>query len=74
LRGYGTGVNTIAIYTEEDKLSLHHFKGDEAYQVGRGGGRALGPLESYLSITEVNRVAIEASVDATDAIQGVTSV
>ena len=26
------GINTIAIYAEEDKLSLHRFKADEAYQ------------------------------------------
>jgi pyruvate carboxylase len=58
------GINTIAIYAEEDKLSLHRFKADEAYQVGRGEGRQLGPLESYLSIDEVIRVAKEAGADA----------
>ncbi len=52
------GLHTIAIYAEEDKLSLHRFKADEAYQVGRGHGeKRLGPLESYLSIEEVIRVA-----------------
>ena len=30
------GIATVAIYAEEDKLSLHRFKADEAYQVGRG--------------------------------------
>lgn len=58
------GIKTIAIYAEEDKLSLHRFKADEAYQVGRGGVRMLGPLESYLSIDEVIRVAVDAKVDA----------
>lgn len=58
------GIDTIAIYAEEDKLSLHRFKADEAYQVGRGEGRQLGPLESYLSIDEVIRVAKEAGADA----------
>lgn len=58
------GITTIAIYAEEDKMSLHRFKADEAYQVGRGEGRALGPLESYLSIEEVIRVAKEAGADA----------
>ena len=38
------GIQTIAIYAEEDKLSLHRFKADEAYRVGRGKG----PLEAYL--------------------------
>jgi len=60
------GITTIAIYAEEDKLSLHRFKADEAYQVGRGrnGEKNLGPLESYLSIEEVIRVAKEAEADA----------
>ena len=58
------GITTIAIYAEEDKLSLHRFKADEAYPVGRGEGRQLGPLESYLSIEEVIRVAKEAGADA----------
>ena len=38
------GIQTVAIYAEEDKLSLHRFKADEAYRVGRGKG----PLEAYL--------------------------
>ncbi|MFC3695044.1 pyruvate carboxylase [Chenggangzhangella methanolivorans] len=54
------GIRTVAIYAEEDKLSLHRFKSDEAYQVGRG----MGPLEAYLSIPEVIRVATDAGVDA----------
>ena len=29
------GIRTVAIYAEEDKLSLHRFKADEAYQVGK---------------------------------------
>ncbi|MEJ2228205.1 MAG: pyruvate carboxylase [Alphaproteobacteria bacterium] len=60
------GINTVAIYAEEDKLSLHRFKSDEAYLVGRGPDTAahLGPLEAYLSIPEILRVAREANVDA----------
>lgn len=54
------GIQTVAIYAEEDKLSLHRFKADEAYRVGKGKG----PLEAYLSIDEVIRVAVEAKVDA----------
>ncbi len=54
------GIRTVAIYAEEDKLSLHRFKADEAYQIGAGKG----PLEAYLSIEDVIRVAREAKVDA----------
>ncbi|MDN4984306.1 pyruvate carboxylase [Bradyrhizobium sp. WYCCWR 13022] len=60
------GIATVAIYAEEDTLSLHRFKADEAYQVGRGarGELQLGPIEAYLSIDEVVRVAVSAKVDA----------
>ena len=54
------GIRTVAIYAEEDKLSLHRFKADEAYQIGAGKG----PLEAYLSIEDVIRVAKDAKVDA----------
>ncbi|HEX6011666.1 MAG TPA: pyruvate carboxylase, partial [Geminicoccaceae bacterium] len=54
------GIQTVAIYAEEDKLSLHRFKADEAYRVGRGKG----PLEAYLDVDEVIRVAVEHEVDA----------
>ncbi|TRD17344.1 pyruvate carboxylase [Palleronia caenipelagi] len=54
------GKRTVAVYAEEDKLSLHRFKADEAYQIGQG----LGPVEAYLSIEEVIRVALECGADA----------
>ncbi|MDX5594784.1 pyruvate carboxylase [Pseudovibrio sp. SPO723] len=54
------GLQTVAIFAEQDKLALHRFKADEAYQVGKG----LGPIEAYLSIEEVMRVAKEQKVDA----------
>src|SRR5271166_432688 len=54
------GIATVAIYAEEDKLSLHRFKADEAYQVGKGRS----PLEAYLSVEEVIRVALESHADA----------
>ena len=54
------GIRTIAIYAEQDRLSLHRFKADEAFIVGRGKG----PLEAYLSIDEVLRVAKDAKADA----------
>ncbi|MCW8306838.1 pyruvate carboxylase [Acidiphilium sp. PA] len=54
------GIRTIGVYAEQDKLSLHRFKADEAYLIGKG----MGPIEAYLSIEEVLRVAVEARVDA----------
>jgi pyruvate carboxylase len=59
------GIETVAVYAEEDKLSLHRFKADEAYQIGKhANGKQLGPIESYLSIDEIIRVAKDAEVDA----------
>ncbi|MDZ7926364.1 MAG: pyruvate carboxylase [Agrobacterium sp.] len=60
------GIKTVAIWAEEDKLSLHRFKADESYQVGRGPHLAkdMGPIESYLSIDEVIRVAKLSGADA----------
>ncbi|MGY3387515.1 pyruvate carboxylase [Bradyrhizobium sp. USDA 3311] len=54
------GLRTFAVYAEEDKLSLHRFKADEAYQIGKGRG----PLEAYLSIDEIIKVARERAIDA----------
>ncbi len=60
------GIRTVAIWAEEDKYALHRFKADESYQVGRGPhlDRDLGPIESYLSIDEVIRVARQSGADA----------
>ncbi len=54
------GIKTVAIYADEDKLSLHRFKADEAYRIGIGGA----PLEAYLAIDEVIAIARDARVDA----------
>ncbi|MDO9306349.1 MAG: biotin carboxylase N-terminal domain-containing protein, partial [Mesorhizobium sp.] len=60
------GIETVAIWAEEDKYALHRFKADESYQIGRGPHleRDLGPIESYLSIEEVIRVAKLSGADA----------
>ena len=60
------GLKTVAIWAEEDKYSLHRFKADESYQVGRGPhlDKEMGPIESYLSIEEVIRVARLSGADA----------
>jgi pyruvate carboxylase len=54
------GKRTVAIYAEEDKLSLHRFKADEAYKIGEG----MGPVQAYLSIAEIMRVAKMCGADA----------
>ncbi len=54
------GKKTVAVYAEEDKLGLHRFKADEAYRIGEG----LGPVQAYLSIEEIIRVAKMSGADA----------
>jgi pyruvate carboxylase len=54
------GKRTVAVFAEEDKLSLHRFKADEAYRIGEG----LGPVAAYLSIDEIIRVAKLSGADA----------
>ncbi|HVX85591.1 MAG TPA: pyruvate carboxylase [Phycisphaerae bacterium] len=52
------GYRTVAIYSHEDRYSLHRFKADESYQVG--GPDA--PVKNYLNIPEIIRIATEVGV------------
>src|SRR5258708_30498556 len=54
------GLRTVGIYSQEDRLGLHRFKADEAYQVGVGKG----PVDAYLDITGIVALAKEKGVDA----------
>ncbi len=54
------GIQTVGIYAAEDKLALHRFKADESYLVGAG----LGPIEAYLAIDDILRVAKDVGADA----------
>ncbi|MGH8270151.1 MAG: biotin carboxylase N-terminal domain-containing protein, partial [Steroidobacteraceae bacterium] len=54
------GLRTVAIYSQEDRFSLHRTKADESYVVGLGKG----PIEAYLDIEDILRIARAASADA----------
>ena len=54
------GLRTVAIYSQEDRFSLHRTKADEAYLVGRDKS----PVDAYLDIDDLLRIAREAHVDA----------
>lgn len=54
------GIRTVAIYSQEDILSLHRYKADEAYLVGEGKG----PIEAYLDIEGIIKIAKKNNVDA----------
>ncbi|MGA1862890.1 pyruvate carboxylase [Deferribacter thermophilus] len=53
------GFNTVAIYSEEDKYSLHRYKADEAYLVGKG----LDPVSAYLNVDEIVDLCIRKKIE-----------
>ena len=54
------GIRTVGIYSSEDRLALHRFKADESYLVGAGKK----PIQAYLDINDIIRIALEAKADA----------
>jgi pyruvate carboxylase len=54
------GMRTIAIYSQEDRFSLHRMKADESYLVGEGKL----PVDAYLDIADIIRIARKAQADA----------
>ncbi|MFI5148196.1 MAG: pyruvate carboxylase [Bacteroidia bacterium] len=53
-------IPTVAVFTYEDRYSLHRYKADEAYQLGSN----TEPLKPYLDIEEILRVAKKVGADA----------
>jgi pyruvate carboxylase len=54
------GLRTVAVYAQEDRFSIHRFKADEAYQLGKGKG----PVAAYLDIEGIIALAKETGVEA----------
>ncbi len=54
------GIRTVAIFTHEDKYSLHKYKADESYQIGKSNDA----LKPYLDIDVIVKLAKEKGVDA----------
>lgn len=54
------GLRTVAIYSWEDRYSMHRFKADESYQIG--GPDA--PVKNYLNIPAIIEIAKAHEVDA----------
>ncbi|KAG8458106.1 hypothetical protein KFE25_012766 [Diacronema lutheri] len=53
-------LRTVAIFSKEDISSVHRYKADEAYQVGKGKS----PIGAYLSYEEIVEMALKHRVDA----------
>ncbi|MCK8058281.1 MULTISPECIES: pyruvate carboxylase [unclassified Fusibacter] len=54
------GIRTIAVYSNEDKNALFRHKADEAYEIGHNKS----PVEAYLGIDDIIRVAKSKGADA----------
>ncbi|WP_432663350.1 pyruvate carboxylase [Wukongibacter baidiensis] len=54
------GLRTVAIYSKEDKYSLFRTKADESYLIGE----KKKPIEAYLSMDEIIKLALKKGVDA----------
>ncbi len=53
-------IKTVAVYSREDSGSYHRYKADEAYLVGKGKK----PIDAYLDIEDIIRIAKDANVEA----------
>ena len=53
-------IRTIAIYSKEDIFSLHRYRADEAYLIGEDKS----PVDAYLDIESILRIAKSRKVDA----------
>ena len=54
------GKATVAVFADEDRLSLHRSKADESYRIGDGQG----PVTAYLAVDDIIEVAEETGTDA----------
>ncbi len=52
-------IRSVGIYSAEDRLTLHRFNTRESYRVGEGKG----PIEAYLDMEDIIRVAWESGAD-----------
>ncbi len=53
-------LQTVAIFSHEDRLSMHRQKADEAYMIGKRGQYT--PVGAYLAIDEIVKIAQEHGV------------
>jgi pyruvate carboxylase len=53
-------IPSVGIYAAEDRLTLHRFNTRESYRVGEGKG----PIEAYLDMDDIIRVAKQSGANA----------
>ena len=57
---YELGIRTVAVYTPDDRGSLHRQKADEAYEIGEPGH----PVRAYLDVGTLVETALRVGADA----------
>ncbi|MCA3748406.1 MAG: hypothetical protein IN808_04605, partial [Rubrobacter sp.] len=57
---YELGIRTVAVYTPDDRASMHRQKADEAYEIGEPGH----PVRAYLDIGTLVGTAVRVGADA----------
>ena len=57
---YELGIRTVAVYTPDDRSSLHRQKADEAYEIGEAGH----PVRAYLDVDTLVETALQVEADA----------
>jgi len=58
--GTELGINTVAIFSHEDRFTQHRYKADQAFLVGKGKS----PVAAYLDIASIISIATHNEVDA----------
>jgi pyruvate carboxylase len=58
--GNELGIQTVGIFSNEDRFTQHRYKADESYLVGKGKS----PVSAYLDMESIIRIAKENKVDA----------
>ena len=58
--GHELGIRTVAVYTPDDRGSLHRQKADEAYEIGEAGH----PVRAYLDAETLVSTALRVGADA----------
>lgn len=54
------GITSVSIFSKQDRLALFRAKADESYPLDS----SKGPIDAYLDINKIIKIALEAGVDA----------
>ena len=57
---YELGIRTVAVYTPDDRSSVHRQKADEAYEIGEPGH----PVRAYLDVEALVETAVRVGADS----------